>query len=122
MNMRETMTIAMLSLAALGAQAAENHAKGHGQHGASAAAAPAKASAAATLPMTDAEVRKVDAKAGKLTLRHGRLENLNMAPMTMVFGVKDPAWLQTVKPGDKVRIAVDRVNGVLTVVQMKPSK
>ena len=38
--------------------------------------------------MSHGEVRKVDAAAGKLTIRHGHLENLGMGPMTMVFKVK----------------------------------
>jgi len=37
--------------------------------------------------MSHGEVRKVDAAAGKLTIRHGPLENLGMGPMTMVFKV-----------------------------------
>lgn len=116
--MRKTILIAGLSCAALGAHAAENHTKAH----AHTPTVAATAASAAELPWADAEVRKVDAKAGKLTVRHGRLENLDMAPMTMVFAVKDPAWLQSVKPGDKLRIAVDRVNGVLTVVKLEPAK
>jgi Cu/Ag efflux protein CusF len=120
MNIRKLTTMTVLSLTALSAAATENHA-GHQQHGARSEAAAA-APAAAALPMADAEVRKVDAQAGKLTLRHERLENVNMAPMTMVFGVKDPAWLQTLKVGDKVRVAVDRVNGALTVVALEPAK
>jgi Cu/Ag efflux protein CusF len=42
--------------------------------------------------------------------------------MTMVFGVRDPTWLSTLKVGDKVRIAVERVDGVLTVVALEPAK
>ena len=33
---------------------------------------------------TEAEVRKVDREAGKITLRHGEIKNLDMPPMTMV--------------------------------------
>ena len=95
--MRTCLTMTALLMVATGAYAAESaHPHPH-DHAAAPVAAGAKSQAA--LPMTDAEVRKVDAKAGKLTLRHGRLENLDMAPMTMVFGVKDPAWLGTLKAG-----------------------
>jgi len=34
--------------------------------------------------MTDAEVRKVDMAQGKVTLRHGEIENLDRPPMTRV--------------------------------------
>ena len=52
--------------------------------------------------MTDGLVKKVDKSAGKLTLSHGPLPN-GMPAMTMVFRVKDPAWLDQLKAGDKVR-------------------
>lgn len=64
-------------------------------------------------------VRKVDEARGKLTLRHGPLANLDMPAMTMIFRVVEPAWLDQVKPGDKVRFQADRVNGKLTVTQIE---
>jgi len=69
--------------------------------------------------MTDGEVKKVDKDAGKLTIKHGPLTNLDMPSMTMVFRVKDPAMLDQVKEGDKIRFAADRVNGAITVVELK---
>jgi len=47
-----------------------------------AASAPAAAAAA---PMSEGEIKKIDTAAGKLTIKHGPLENLGMEPMTMVF-------------------------------------
>jgi Cu/Ag efflux protein CusF len=70
--------------------------------------------------MSDGEVRKVDKEAGKLTLRHGRIENLDMPSMTMVFHVADPSMLEGLKEGDKIRFAADRVNGALTVLRWEP--
>jgi Cu(I)/Ag(I) efflux system periplasmic protein CusF len=84
------------------------------------AALPAAASKHDT--MTEAEVRKVDKEAGKVTLKHGAIPNLEMTPMTMVFRVKDPAMLETVKPGDKVRFRADRIQGAYTVVELVPAK
>jgi len=72
--------------------------------------------------MSEGEVRKVDAAAGKLTLRHGTLANVDMPPMTMVFRVKDPAWLQQVKVGDKVRFVAERVDGNLNIVALEPQR
>lgn len=89
------------------------------------AAAPVAASASASAvsatagPMSEGEVRKVDKEAGKLTLRHGPLLNLDMGAMTMVFRVADPKVLDQVKPGDPVRFVAERVNGQLTVVQIE---
>jgi Cu/Ag efflux protein CusF len=58
--------------------------------------------------LTEGEVRKVDKSNGKLTLKHGEIKNLDMPPMTMVFGVKDKAMLADVKAGDKVRFTADK--------------
>ncbi|RYY97314.1 MAG: copper-binding protein, partial [Comamonadaceae bacterium] len=55
------------------------------------------------LPAVDAEVRKVDLGTQKITLKHGDIPNIDMAAMTMVFRVADPALLQKAKAGDKVR-------------------
>lgn len=77
----------------------------------------------ATVPTaTDAEVRKVDVEAEKVTLRHGPIANLDMPPMTMVFRVADPAMLQKVKVGDKVRFKADKVGGQITVIELQVVK
>ena len=73
---------------------------------------------AASSQMTDGLVKKVDKSAGKLTLSHGPLPN-GMPAMTMVFRVKDPAWLDQVKAGDKVRFMADQINGAMTVVHLE---
>ena len=76
----------------------------------------------ATAPLVDAEVRKVDKDTGKITLKHGPITNLEMPGMTMVFRVKDPAMLDKVKQGDKVRFTADRVSGAFTVMSIEPMK
>ncbi|MES2529620.1 MAG: copper-binding protein, partial [Pseudomonadota bacterium] len=40
---------------------------------------------------------------------------------TMVFRVKDPALLQKVKPGDKVRFTAEQPGGTLTVMSLEPA-
>jgi len=77
--------------------------------------------ATTALPPTEAEVRKVDTSAGKITLKHGEIQNLEMPPMTMVFQARDPALLANVKAGDKVRVTIDKVNGVYTVMSLQPA-
>ena len=69
-----------------------------------------------------AKLLKVDKGAGKLTLRHGPIPSLDMPKMTMVFRVKDPAMLDQVKAGDRVRFAADKIGGQYTVVSIEPAK
>ncbi|AYX32482.1 RND family efflux transporter MFP subunit [Burkholderia pseudomallei] len=74
---------------------------------------------AAHVGMSHGEVKKVDTAAGKLTIKHGPLENLGMGAMTMVFKVKDPAMLSQVKAGDTIDFVADEVDGALTVVKLQ---
>jgi len=102
----------------IGTAAADQMTDMTGQHAhdhAAQAAAPADVAA----PQTEGEIRNVDTTAQKLTVKHGRIENLGMSPMTMVFRVKDPAFLTMVKAGDKVRMTVERVDGALTIVALQ---
>jgi len=85
-------------------------------------AAAVPALALADKHVSDAEVRKVDKAAGKITLKHGEIRNLDMPPMTMVFQVKDKAVLETVKQGDKVKFTAEKVNGAYTVTSIEPAK
>jgi Cu/Ag efflux protein CusF len=78
---------------------------------------PAVAQAGAAL--SDGEVRKVDKDAKKITIKHGPLANLDMPPMTMVFQVKDPALLDRVKAGDKVKFQAENVGGAFTVTKIE---
>lgn len=80
-------------------------------------AAPQEAAA-----MTDGEVRKVDKEAGKVTLRHGPIANLDMPGMTMVFKATDQKMLENLKEGDKVRFAADRINGAMTITRIEAVK
>ncbi|MSO75640.1 MAG: copper-binding protein [Alphaproteobacteria bacterium] len=68
------------------------------------------------------EVRKVDKAAGRITLRHGPIEAMNMPPMTMLFRAKDPAFFDKVKEGDKVRFTVAKEGGafVLQTLEVEP--
>jgi Cu(I)/Ag(I) efflux system protein CusF len=72
--------------------------------------------------LSDGEVRKVDKDAKKITIKHGPLANLDMPPMTMVFQVKDPAILDQVKTGDKVKFQAEKVGSAYTVTKIEPVK
>lgn len=92
---------------------AQDHA-GHGQ--------PHQQHGAAVMPaMTDAEVRRIDKDAGKITLRHGEIKHLDMPPMTMVFTVRDKALLDKTSVGAKVRIQVVSENGQMVVTELQPA-
>ncbi|MCY4755041.1 copper-binding protein [Pelomonas aquatica] len=82
----------------------------------------ANATATAAAPQSEGEVRKIDRAQGKLTLRHGPLDNLGMPAMTMVFKVADPKLLDGLKEGDKVRFTVERLNGAFTVTAIEASQ
>ena len=72
--------------------------------------------------MTDGEVRKIDPAAGKLTLKHGEIKNLDMPGMTMVFTVKDKALLNNLKLGDKVKFMVVNEAGKMIVTDIQAAK
>lgn len=109
----------LIALAAipLAATAAGEH-DGHG------ALTPAmKMQSQAPARLVDGLVKKVDKTAGKVTLAHGPLTNLGMdMAMTMAFRVKDAAWLDQMKVGDKIRFMAEDVNGVLTLVRFEPAQ
>ncbi|PZQ10538.1 MAG: RND transporter [Ancylobacter novellus] len=68
----------------------------------------------------DGTVKKIDEAAGKITLDHGPIRNLDMEePMSMVFRAADPAMLNTVKVGDRVTFEAERVNGQITVTTIR---
>lgn len=120
MNAILTCSFALALTASASFASAQEHV--HAGHGAPDDGATLQASvqqASPQLELADGEVKKVDKDAGKLTLRHGELKNLNMAPMTMVFRVKDAAMLDQVKVGDKVRFNADRVNGAVTILELQ---
>lgn len=73
--------------------------------------------------LADGEVRKVDKDAQKITVRHGALPELGMPkPMTMVYRVKDPAMLDKVKAGDKVKFQAAKIGGAFTLTAIEPAK
>ncbi len=88
------------------------------------AAEPAKApsSSEAATNMSQGEVRKIDAAAQKITLRHGPIANIGMPPMTMVFGVRDAALLEGVKAGDKVNFVVEQQGTQFVVTELKSAE
>ncbi|WP_375588394.1 copper-binding protein [Hoeflea alexandrii] len=76
-------------------------------------------SASLASEFTKGVVKKVDMKAGKVTIIHEELPNLDMPAMTMVFRTIDAAMLDKMKEGDEIEFVADRVKGKLTVTELK---
>lgn len=120
--MNKSTKLALTLVAALSAPAAGFAQDAHHNHGMMQTATAATANTTAAAAMTDGEVKKVDKDAGKITIKHGPIQNLGMPNMTMVFRVKDPAMLEQVKPGDKVKFVAEKRNGALTVTRLEAAK
>lgn len=116
MNQFSTLALTL----AIGLAAASSASANDAHHGA--ASTPATQVAQASAPLSDGEVKKVDKSAAKITIKHGPLAKLDMPGMTMVFRVKDPAMLDQVKAGDKIRFEADKVNGAFTVMKLETAK
>ena len=101
-------------IAAAPAFAQSDHASHH--------VAAGEKSASSAGDLAQGEVKKVDKDAGKVTIKHGPLTTLDMPPMTMVFRVKDPAMLDKVKAGDKIRFKAEKVGGNFTVTEYQPGE
>lgn len=63
------------------------------------------------------EVRRIDAAAGKITLKHGTIDALELPGMTLVYLI-DPALLVGIEPGDKVKFTAERRNGEYVVIKI----
>jgi Cu(I)/Ag(I) efflux system protein CusF len=73
--------------------------------------------------LTDGEVTKVDASAGKITIKHGPMKKFDMDDgMTMVYRVQDPAMLTTVKAGDKIKFNAEHISGQFIVTKIQGVK
>ena len=69
------------------------------------------------------EVQKVDAAAGKVTLKHGPIKKFDMEDgMTMVYRVQDPSMLSDLKAGDRITFDTDKINGKFTLTKIEKSK
>ena len=113
LSFRTHLLVAGLFAAGIGmpmaALASTGHDHGHG-HG--------QAHAPSAKTMADGMVKKVDRQAGRVTISHGPLPN-GMPAMTMAFGVKNPAWLDQLKAGDKIRFGMEDTGGALTVTRIE---
>ena len=70
--------------------------------------------------MGEGMVKKVDKSKGTVTLMHGPMNG--MPAMTMAYKVKDPAWLDQLQSGQKIRFATDPADGGMTVTKFEQAK
>ena len=80
-----------------------------------AAAASAASATAPAKDMTEAEVRKIDKDAKKVTLKHGPIKNLDMPSMTMVFQVRDAALFDKLVVGEKIMFTAEQLQGAFVM-------
>ena len=113
---------AVFALATSLAFAAPSFAAAHGGAPKDMPDAKKEAPKTAIVDMSVGEIRKVDVDNKKITIKHGVIKNLDMPGMTMVFQVKDPAMVDRVKPGDKVRFTAEKVNGAIVVTDIQMAK
>ena len=79
--------------------------------------------AGAASPLADGQVVKIDQAAGKITIKHGPLQQFGMDEgMTMVYRAADPATLGALKPGDTIKFAPHRINGQFTATKIEKAK
>jgi Cu/Ag efflux protein CusF len=69
--------------------------------------------------LTAGEVTRVDARSGKLTIRHEDIRNLDMPAMSMAFALKNPGAASDFKVGDKVLFHVEDDNGALRITRIE---
>ncbi len=84
-----------------------------------AGSATRRAGSPSGVPRSEGTIKELDRAAGKVTIAHGPLTNLDMPRMTMVFRVRDSAMLERIKPGDRIRFTADRTDGAFTVTQIE---
>lgn len=70
--------------------------------------------------MTEGQIKRISKGSKKLTVKHGEIKNLDMPPMTMVFGVSDEKMLEMVKKGDKIKFKAEDVNGQMVITEIAP--
>ena len=70
-------------------------------------------------PMTEGEIKKINTATGKVTIKHGPITNLDMPPMSMVFGVEDKAMLEGLAKGDKVKFYVIDKDGKMIIQEIE---
>jgi Cu(I)/Ag(I) efflux system membrane fusion protein len=67
----------------------------------------------------EAEGQVVEIDNGSVTLSHGPFKTLGMPGMTMSFPLADPALLQGIQAGDRLRFGVRETDDGLRIEQLE---
>lgn len=63
------------------------------------------------------EVRRIDAAAGKITIKHGSIEALQLPAMTLVY-IIEVEMLEGIRPGDTVKFTAERRNDQYVIIKI----
>ena len=72
-------------------------------------------------PLAAGKIVAVDAKDGRLTVRHTGIARFYLDPGTFIFHVDDRALLTGLTPGDKIRFDVARAGKRFTITRLENS-
>jgi Cu/Ag efflux protein CusF len=81
-----------------------------------------QADKSAVASMSEGEIKRINKETGKVTIKHGPLQNLDMPGMTMLFRMQDPAMLDQIKEGDTIKFVEDKVDGTFVVKSLQVEK
>ena len=82
----------------------------------------ADAPKAAAVEPADGVITKIDKSGAKATIKHGEIKSVGMGAMTMTFKFQDPAALEKVAVGDKVKFQVKEIGGDYVVTAIEKAK
>lgn len=87
----------------------------------SAAATPSKSLAPpkVDVPLVAGTLPKLGETDDRVTLKHQRTINIAMDAMTIGYRVADPAILNGLRTGDRIRLSAERLNGTIPVNQVQ---
>ena len=63
------------------------------------------------------EIRRIDAQAGKITIKHGAISALDLPAITLVYQI-DQNLLTDLQPGDQIKFKARRVNNQYIVIEI----
>jgi|SRR5690606_22644716 len=63
------------------------------------------------------EIRRIDAQAGKITIKHGAISELDLPAITLVYLI-DTTLLEGFQPGDRIKFTAKRENGQYVVTRI----
>jgi Cu/Ag efflux protein CusF len=72
-------------------------------------------------PLARGRIVAVDPARGRITLEFRPIPQLLPEGGTRIFSVKEPAWLEGLRPGDKLRFEVERDGGGYVITRIANS-